>query len=63
MSLIELTGKPSTLAHEQQIDFVDLFPLFTEKGTHVLRKELSTDGLHLNEKGYKIWAKELKKRW
>ena len=59
----EINARLKKLAHEQQIDFVDLFPLFTEKGTHVLRKELSTDGLHLNEKGYKIWAKELKKRW
>ena len=59
----EINARLKELAHEQQIDFIDLFPLFTEKGTHVLRKELSTDGLHLNEKGYKIWAKELKKRW
>lgn len=66
-----LTGKTETvpqinallreLAREQQIDFIDLFPLFTEKGTNVLRKELTTDGLHLNEDGYRIWVKALKK--
>ena len=66
-----LTGKTETvpqinallreLACEQQIDFIDLFPLFTEKGTNVLRKELTTDGLHLNEDGYRIWVKALKK--
>lgn len=49
------------LAAEKQIDFIDLFPLFTEQGTNVLRRELTTDGLHLNEQGYKIWAKALKK--
>lgn len=49
------------LAAEKQIDYIDLFPLFTEQGTNVLRRELSTDGLHLNEQGYKIWAKALKK--
>lgn len=59
----EINARLKELAHEQQIDFIDLFPLFTEKGTHTLRKDLTTDGLHLNEKGYKIWAKELKKQW
>ncbi len=59
----EINTRLKELAREQQIDFIDLFPLFTEKGTHTLRKELTTDGLHLNEKGYKIWAKELKKQW
>ena len=59
----EINARLKELAHEQQIDFIDLFPLFTEKGTHPFRKELTTDGLHLNEKGYKIWAKELKKQW
>ena len=49
------------LAAEKQIDFIDLFPLFTEQGTNMLRRELTTDGLHLNEQGYKIWAKALKK--
>ncbi|MGG6497168.1 UNVERIFIED_CONTAM: serine acetyltransferase, partial [Bacteroidetes bacterium 56_B9] len=33
-----------------------------EKGTNVLRKELTSDGLHLNEEGYKIWVKALKKK-
>ena len=59
----EINARLKKLAHEQHIDFIDLFPLFTEKNTHTLRKELTTDGLHLNEKGYKIWAKELKKQW
>ncbi len=58
----EINARLKALAQEKQIDFIDLFPLFTEKGTHVLRKELSTDGLHLNEEGYKIWSKALRKK-
>lgn len=66
-----LTGKTDTipvinaalqqLAEEQGIPFINLFPLFTEPGTHRLRPDLTTDGLHLNEEGYRIWAKELKR--
>lgn len=49
------------IAAKRGITFADLFPLFTEKGTNTLRKELSTDGLHLNESGYAIWTDALKK--
>lgn len=68
----KLTGKTDTvpeinlqlkaLAKEQHVKFINLFPLFTEKGTNALRSELTSDGLHLNEEGYKIWVKALKKR-
>lgn len=56
-----INAKLETLAKERHIAFINLFPLFTEKGTNVLRSELSIDGLHLNEEGYKIWVKALKK--
>ncbi len=49
------------VAKNKGIDFVNLYPLFVETGSNKMRKELSTDGLHLNEKGYEIWAAELKK--
>ena len=59
----EINTRLKALAQEKKIDFIDLFPLFAEGNTHVLRKDLTTDGLHLNEEGYKIWAKALKKNW
>ena len=58
----EINAQLEILAKDHKITFINLFPLFTEKGTNVLRKELTSDGLHLNEEGYKIWVKELKKR-
>ena len=57
----QINARLRELARERQIDFIDLFPLFTEPNTSVLRRELTTDGLHLNEEGYRIWAKQLKK--
>ena len=59
----EINTRLKALAQEKKIDFINLFPLFTEGNTNVLRKDLTTDGLHLNEEGYKIWAKALKKNW
>lgn len=58
----EINTQLAALAKECGIQFINLFPLFTEKGTNVLRKELTHDGLHLNDEGYKIWVKELKKQ-
>lgn len=57
----EINIQLKVLAKEKGIPFINLFPLFTEKGTNVMRKELTTDGLHLTEEGYRIWSKALKK--
>lgn len=57
----ETNQKLEALAKEKGITYINLFPLFTEKGTNVLRPDLTTDGLHLEEEGYKIWVKAIKK--
>ncbi|MCR4602892.1 MAG: serine acetyltransferase [Prevotella sp.] len=43
------------------ITFIDLFHRMTRGHSNQLRAELSGDGLHLTEQGYRIWAFELKK--
>ena len=45
---------------QNNIGFVNLYPRFVKKGTKTLRPELTSDGLHLNRLGYKIWAHEIK---
>lgn len=57
----EINAQLEALAREKGITFINLFPLFAEKEANVLRADLTADGLHLKENGYKIWAKELKK--
>lgn len=57
----EINNELVKLAKKHKITFINIFPLFTEKENNILRKELTNDGLHLNENGYKIWADELKK--
>ena len=56
----EINAKLKELANRRNIVFIDLFPLFTEDKTNILEKKITTDGLHLNEDGYKIWVKKLK---
>lgn len=58
----EINKQLEALAKEKDITYINLFPLFTEKGTNVLRADLTTDGLHLKDEGYKIWVKALKKK-
>ncbi len=60
-SIPAINSALETIAKNKGIDFVNLYPLFIETGSNKLREELSTDGLHLNEKGYDIWVAELKK--
>ena len=59
----EINSRLEAFAKEEGIAYINLFPLFTEKGTNVLRSELTGDGLHLNEDGYKIWVKAIKKKY
>ena len=43
------------------ITFVNIFPKMVRGRSNMLRAELSGDGLHLTEQGYRVWAFELKK--
>ena len=57
----EINARLEQLAAEKGIQFINLFPLFTEPGTNILRPDLTPEGLHINAEGYKIWFKELKR--
>ncbi|GAP71621.1 beta-lactamase [Candidatus Symbiothrix dinenymphae] len=56
-----LNAQLKAMAASRNIEFVNLFPLFTEPNTNELRKELTSDGLHVNSKGYAIWVKAIEK--
>ena len=57
----EINAKLETATQIRKVTFINLFPLFCEKGTNILRPELTRDGLHLTEEGYRIWSKSLKR--
>lgn len=45
---------------QEHIDFINVFPHLVLPGTNILQKQYSVDGLHLNSKGYAVWAKVLR---
>jgi lysophospholipase L1-like esterase len=49
-----------TLAAKEEITLIDLYPHFLNKEKK-LDKRYTIDGLHLNAKGYQLWADVLKK--
>ena len=57
-----INTKLEAVVKERKATFINLFPLFTEPGTNVLRKELTSDGLHLKAKAYDIWSQALKQQ-
>lgn len=52
--IVQLNRKLETLAKQQDVEFLNLAPIFTDRDG-LLRAELSTDGLHLNSQGYAVW--------
>lgn len=53
--IITLNKGIASIAKEFNLVYINLFDLFRDENEE-LRSDLSTDGLHLNGKGYKIWA-------
>lgn len=54
----KLNQQLQAIAKKEGVKFLNLYPLFTnEKGN--LHPQFSTDGLHLNDKGYLVWRSAL----
>jgi lysophospholipase L1-like esterase len=56
--IYQFNQKLSLLSAENEVYFLNLHPLFAD-GDGLLRQELATDGLHLNEQGYLAWRSGL----
>ena len=55
----ELNRRLEKYAGENQITFINLNPIFAPQ--KVLKKEFTSDDLHLNGSAYKLWAEQIKK--
>ena len=56
--ILEFNRRLERIAADHKCPFMDVFkPLADEQ--NLLRKEFSRDGLHLNEAGYRIWARRI----
>lgn len=58
--IVRLNKQLRSLVRMNGFNWIDLYPLFDD-GTGHLRAELTRDGLHLNEAGYRIWVQVLEK--
>lgn len=54
----DLNQQLAQLAADESIYYLDLQPLFSDPEGN-LRLDLTTDGLHLNDNGYRVWASAL----
>ena len=45
---------------DNNLQFIDLYPDFANDKNE-LKQELTTDGIHLNKKGYSVWTSHLKR--
>lgn len=54
----KLNQELQTIANQQSIQYLNLYPLFANKQGN-MRREFSTDGLHLNPQGYTVWRTAL----
>jgi lysophospholipase L1-like esterase len=52
--IFNLNKQIAAISYEQGANFLNLHPLFTDEQGN-LRAELTTDGLHLNQRGYDVW--------
>lgn len=57
--IIALNSLLSAYCQEQELVFIDLYPLFLDEEGKRLRPELTADGLHVNAEGYRIWGEAL----
>lgn len=57
----ELNLKIENIAKEYDAEFVNLFPLYLD-GAGNLKDELTSDGLHINGKGYLIWKEKIEQK-
>lgn len=54
----ELNWQLEAIAQQEGVDFLNLYVLFANLQGD-LRRELSTDGLHLSNQGYEVWGTAL----
>ena len=54
----ELNQQIERMAENADVEYLDLQPMFSDSDGN-LRVDLTTDGLHLNDDGYRVWASAL----
>ncbi len=56
-AVLELNEELKIIVSKNKVHYIDLHPLFVKDG--LLNSELAADEVHLSEKGYAVWQKEI----
>jgi lysophospholipase L1-like esterase len=54
-----VNGRLEDIAKEKNIVFLHLYPLFLGEDSRPITAYYETDGVHLSEEGYEVWARAL----
>ena len=57
--IVNINAYIKSLAGENGLNFVDIYPLFLKANSNYVIDEYMRDGLHPNDAGYKIWTEHL----
>jgi len=56
ISIWDINGSLKELADESGTEYLDIYRDFTHADGRVIREYLLSDGVHLSDKGYEVWA-------
>jgi len=56
--IVRLNKQIKEFAHINKFTWIDIYTLFVDENSF-LKSELTSDGLHLNQAGYQLWANKL----
>jgi len=57
--IIAVNGMIKTFVSQSKFEIIDLYSIFVNKEGK-MKKELSYDGVHLNDKGYSVWVDHIR---
>lgn len=49
------------MADAEKVGYLDIYPLFLDREGRTIADHLLEDGVHVSEKGYRVWSNEIEK--
>jgi lysophospholipase L1-like esterase len=59
--VVKMNGQLKKMVKEEDVLYLDIHSVFLEKEGRPVRDYLLDDGVHVSEKGYRVWAGEIEK--
>ncbi|MDH4231168.1 MAG: GDSL-type esterase/lipase family protein [Nitrospirota bacterium] len=59
--IVKMNRQLKKMAGEENVLYVDMHSLFLEREGRPVREYLLDDGVHVSEKGYRVWAGEIER--